>query len=65
MSEQSEKESRDEAMQRGRPMALRVTGGDQIESKTRILKSDHRLNMSLGTDIKFTLSFLSAESLCC
>ena len=28
---------------------------------TNIWKSDHRLNM---TDIKFTLSFLSAESLC-
>ena len=31
---------------------------------TNIWKSDHRLNMSLGTNIKFTLSFLSAKSLC-
>ena len=29
-----------------------------------IWKSDHRLNMTLGTDIKFTLSFLSAKLLC-
>ena len=29
---------------------------------TNIGKSDHRLNMTLGTDIKFTLSFLSAKS---
>ena len=31
---------------------------------TSIWKLDHRLNMTLGTDIKFTLSFLSAKSLC-
>ena len=29
-----------------------------------IWKSDYHLNMTLGTDIKFTLSFLSAKSLC-
>ena len=29
---------------------------------TKIWKSDHRLNITLGTDIKFTFSFLSAKS---
>ena len=31
---------------------------------TNIWKSDHHLNMTFGTDMKFTLSFLSAKSLC-
>ena len=31
---------------------------------TNIWKSDHHLNMILGTDIEFTLSFLYAKSLC-
>ena len=31
---------------------------------TNTWKSDHRLNMTHGTDIKFALSFLSAKSLC-
>ena len=31
---------------------------------TNIWKSDHHLNMILGTDIEFSLSFLSAKSLC-
>ena len=31
---------------------------------TNIWKSDHRMNVTLGTDIKFTLSFLPAKSLC-
>ena len=30
-----------------------------------IWKSDHRMNVTLGTDIKFTLCFLPAKSLCC
>ena len=29
-----------------------------------IWKSDHHLNMTLGTDIKITLSFLSSKSFC-
>ena len=31
---------------------------------TNIWKSDHHLNMTLGTGIVFTLSFLSAKSVC-
>ena len=31
---------------------------------TNIWKSDHHLNMTLGTDIKFTFCFLCAKSLC-
>ena len=32
-----------------------------LQSMTR---SDHRINVTLGTDIKFTLNFLYAKSLC-
>jgi len=43
---------------------FKVWQSDRCWFITNIWKSDHCLNMTFGTDIKFTLSFLAAKSLC-